>query len=123
MIYQYIKNVKHNEVSVIAISYEGYFCRVTVLPNSINQLVGRFGEKKTEEYRNIFVNRLIKVGNKIEASEFEEIQNFYAQNGSKLFFGELDMKELNKIINKHSIISETKKEELIDRFGQNQLEF
>lgn len=123
MNYYYIKNVKPNEVSVKAISYEGYYCMVTVTPNSINQLVGRFGADKDDEYRNIFVNRMLQVWSKIDAEEFEVVQNFYAKNGSKMFFGDLNKKELNKIINEHSILKEVKDQNLDSEFGQIQLEF
>ncbi len=113
----YFKHVHANRISYWCVKGDGMFVNVTVTTRSISQQISRFDDDETEEDRKLWIEKMVDVGEEIEAEEWIIVQDWYARNGARMFNNEISYEELRKFINERNV-KRKKTEDNVNMDGQ-----
>ena len=118
----FLKHVHGSRISYWCIQDNGVFVNVTITTRSITQQIGRIDNENDDYDRRVWIQRLKDVGQVVEKVEFDQVQDWYAKNGSRMFHGEIEIEELRRFINERNLYFKVDRR-TINQEGQYGLEW
>lgn len=102
MKWKFIKHVRYNELSYLAIHICGIFTRITIRSTHMSQMYGVFEIEKNELEKECYIQRMVDVGEEVKEEEYKEIEKFYIEKIENFMGGNIPTKEINELIKKYN---------------------